>query len=334
MGKPRGGSVRRVLTEDRDEEGILSEHLTEDSVTEAIFTNIHRKRFFLAEAAPICSGALCSQFGYNATSRTAKAILDGTYDFPPDFDQATKEILLEYARIQVMIPINSLNMLITKEEWKQQWRGRRESTSSSESGLHFGHYIAGIASDHISYFHALKTSLIIRRGVVLDRWARGLSVMLEKMFGCALITKLRSILLMEADFNATNKIIYGQRMLQQARKYKLVPEEIYSERNRLADDGTLAKVLFYDIVRQTRCPAGIGAVDADNCYDRIAHPIASMVFQSLGVPKEAAVSMLSTIQDMKFFLRTGFGDSTVYAGSANGKKTHGLCQGNGAALAG
>ena len=141
--------------------------------------NIHRKRFFLAETAPICSGALCGQFGYNATSRTAKAILDGTYKFPPNFDQATKEILLECVRIRVMIPINSLNMLITKEEWKQQWRGRRESTSSSELGLHFGHSIAGIASDHISYFHALKASLIIRRGVVLDRWARGLSVMLE-----------------------------------------------------------------------------------------------------------------------------------------------------------
>ncbi len=75
-------------------------------------------------------------------------------------------------------------------------------------------------------------------------------------------------------------------------------------------------------------------MDADNCYDRIAHPIASMVFQLLGVPKEAAVSMLSTIQDMKIFLQTGFGDSKAYAGSANGKKTQGLCQGNGAAPAG
>jgi hypothetical protein len=118
MGKPRGGSVRRVLTEDGGEEGTLSKHLTEESVTEAIFTNIHRKRFFLAEAAPICSGALHGQFGYNATSRTAKAILDGTYEFPPDFDQATKEILLECARIQEMIPINSLNTLITKEEFR------------------------------------------------------------------------------------------------------------------------------------------------------------------------------------------------------------------------
>ncbi len=100
-----------------------------------------------------------------------------------------------------------------------------------------------------------------------------MSVMLEKMFGCALITKLRSILLMEADFNSTNKLIYGQRMLDTARRYKLVPEEIYSKRNRLVDDGTLAKVLFYDIVRQTRLPAGISAVDADNCYDRICHQL-------------------------------------------------------------
>jgi hypothetical protein len=254
--------------------------------------------------------------------------------YPPDFDQATKEICEECARIRVMIPQDSLDTLITKEDWQCQWRGRRELTSSSESGLHFGHYIAGISSDHISYFHALKATLVLRRGIVLERWAWGLSVMLEKLFGCALITKLRSILLMEANFNATNKTIYGQRMLQQARKYKLIPEEIYSERNRLADDGTLAKVLFFDILCQTRQLAGISSVDDNNCYDRIVHPIASMVFQSLGVPQEATTSMLSTIQDMRFFLRTGFGDSKAYAGSTNGKKTQGMCQGKGAAPAG
>ncbi len=51
------------------------------------------------------------------------------------------------------------------------------------------HYIAGTQSDHISHFHALKATLIMKRGIVLDRWVRGISVMLEKMFGCALITK-------------------------------------------------------------------------------------------------------------------------------------------------
>ena len=63
-----------------------------------------------------------------------------------------------------------------------------------------------------------------------------------------MITKLRSILLMEADFNTSNKVNYGVRMLANVRKYKLIPEEVYSKMNCLADDGTLSKVLFYDIV--------------------------------------------------------------------------------------
>ncbi len=40
--------------------------------------------------------------------------------------------------------------------------------------------------------------------------------MLEKTLRNTLVTKLRAILLMEADFNATNKIIYGNQMLYNA----------------------------------------------------------------------------------------------------------------------
>ena len=85
----------------------------------------------------------------------------------------------------------------------------KEDTSSSESGIPFGHYKAGTQSILISHFHALKTSLALKRGIALTRWSRGLSVMLEKMFGCTPISKLRAILLMEADFNFANKMIYG-----------------------------------------------------------------------------------------------------------------------------
>jgi hypothetical protein len=120
---------------------------------------------------------------------------------------------------------------------------------------------------------------VVKNGIVLDRWAKGLSVMLEKIFGCSLITKLHSILLMEADFNATNKRIFGIEMMENVRRYQLKPEEVYNERNRLAEDGTLSKILFYNTVRQLRRPAGLALVDVDNCYDRIAHPMASMMFR-------------------------------------------------------
>ena len=86
-------------------------------------------------------------------------------------------------------------------------------------------------------------------------------------------TKLLSILLMEADYNATNKIIFGQQMLHQMRRHMLIPEEIYSW---LVEDGTLAKVLFYDTIQQTSWPEGISMRDTDNCCDWIAHPIISL----------------------------------------------------------
>jgi hypothetical protein len=82
MGKQRSGLVRRVLVENGDQEGTLTENITQKSVQQAIFNNIHQKRFFLAEAAPICTGKLRGQFGYKAVTRTAKAILDGTYVYP------------------------------------------------------------------------------------------------------------------------------------------------------------------------------------------------------------------------------------------------------------
>ena len=44
--------------------------------------------------------------------------------------------------------------------------------------------------------------------------------------------------------------------------------------------------------------------------------------------------MLSTIENMKFFLRTGFGDSTSFTGGGISAKTQGLTQGNGTSPAG
>jgi hypothetical protein len=123
-------------------------------------------------------------------------------------------------------------------------------------------------------------------------------------------------------------------MLSKSQRHILMPEEIYSEQNKIANDETLTKVLTYNIIQQTRQPAGIASVDANNCYDRIVHAIVSMVFQAFGVPSTAVEAMLTTIQVMTFFLRMGFRDSTDFASSKFEIKTQGLCQGNRASPAG
>jgi hypothetical protein len=337
LGKPWGGACFKVQVEQAG--GTVDEINRKEDLHKVIWENIHRKQIYLAKEAPMCSGPLRGIFGYNSVTPTAKAILERTYLYPPELDEVTKEILQECALIRLHVPKNSVSTTITSGDWwSNHWHSAWEETSSSISGWHFGHYKASLQLQYVSYLQALQATLVVKRGIVLERWSNGLLVMLEKRFGCSLITKLRLILLMEADFNATNKGIYGVRMLANVRKYKLMPEEVYSERNRLADDGTLSKVLFYDIVRQLRRTAGLVSVDADNCYDCIAHPMASMVFQSFGILTPEIESVLITIQNMKFFLRTSYGDSANYAGGESDDaedpvKTQGMCQGNGAAPA-
>ena len=207
-----------------------------------------------------------------------------------------------------------MSISITPTQWKQYWKIVNEETSSSESGIHFGHYTVGCRSEIILHYHAAKVTVVIAHAIQLEQLSRGLSVMLEKTLGITLITKLRAILLMGVDFNPTNNTLYGNGMLTNARKHNLMSEEIFSEKNWMADNRTLCKTLFYDIIKQARIPAAIASVDASNCYDRIAHTMASLVFQAFGVPIMAVESILGAIENMKFFLWTGFGDSTSFAG--------------------
>ena len=74
------------------------------------------------------------------------------------------------------------------------------------------------------------------------------------MFGVRLVSKLRAILLMEADFNTTNKEVYSIRMMDNVRRYNLIPEEIFSKKNCTADDRGLAKTLFYTILLARPAP--------------------------------------------------------------------------------
>ena len=131
--------------------------------------------------------------------------------------------------------------------------------------------------------------------------------MLEKKPGVTLIEKLRAILLMETDLNASYKEIFGNCMLDVVRIHGFMPEEICSEKDKTADDCPLAKFILHDIVRQARTSAELSYIDATNCYESIAHAIASLVLQAFVAPLEAVESMLTAIEEMKYFLQTVYG---------------------------
>lgn len=264
-----------------------------------------QSRFTLAESSPFCQGLLGEELGYLSDSATAEQILNGTYVIPDSVSDATALLIKDIGRIGHIVSQGSVRL-------SEYWKAIKESTSSSASKIHFGHYKVAGMNERLSSFFAKKISFIAISGCAPDRWSVGLTVLLEKIAGVALVHKLRAILLMEGDFNMHNRLIFGNRMMECAREAGLIPEEQYAEKESDGQDGAWLKRLFADISRQLRIVMGIVSADAEQCYDRIAHAFASLVFQAFGVWITAVCALLLTIQRMKFFLRTGFGESVSF----------------------
>jgi len=60
---------------------------------------------------------------------------------------------------------------------------------------------------------------------------------------------------------------------------------------------------------QHRLPMAIISTDVVNCYDRVHHVIMALLFLNIGVKTGTIAVMLRSIQMMKFFLRTCWGES-------------------------
>ena len=99
------------------------------------------------------------------------------------------------------------------------------------------------------------------------------------------VENLRSIVLVEADFNFNNKIL-GKQTIEHAESKNLIAKEQYGSRSgKCAVDHALNKTLTYDIIRQHNLPAVLCSNDAKSCYDRVIHSIAAMAYKfSIGQP--------------------------------------------------
>ena len=128
-----------------------------------------------------------------------------------------------------------------------------------------------------------------------------------------------------------NKML-GRQMLSNAEEAQATPEEHTGSRKGFKAPLTvLNKRLYFDILRQLKQSGAILSNDAKSCYDRIVHAPASMGMQRWGVPPEAAVCMLSTIQNLEHKVKTAFGLSDLtYGGTKWQLPCHGIGQGNGA----
>ena len=322
--KPAGGSISRlqiphphipneyVWTEDKDE--------IETNIVEA-----NRKKFRLADNTPFRQDPLLEDCGTYADTHHSDDILLGRYD-TTQLDMGTK---IYIRHLKVPIP-NKISI----DEFRDYWRKVRERTSSSPSGRHFGQWKAIARNRELSSIFTKLTSLPVETGYSPKRWCQRLECSLEKKGKRLRPDELRTIVLLEADYNQCLKLIFGIRMMRNAEHSTEYPAAQFgSKRGSRPIEAVRLKRMTLDIIRLNRRPASIITTDLHSCYDRIVHTVGALSTRKHGVQNEPIRMMINSLQNSTNSIRTAYGDSDLSHKSTPDQPYHGTGQGSGASPA-
>jgi len=256
---------------------------------------------------------------------TFKQVLQGTFMCPTGTNPMTQRFIAALARPPGISTIQKRGI----DKITAGWKKAREATSSSPSGVHFGHYMAGTFNPTIAVFNARLANLGFTTGYSLKRWKKGLNVLLEKQPGNLNVEKLRIILLFEGDFNNNNKWL-GRAVMFNAEVHNLMaPEQYGSRKEKSAAIQCLNKRLLYDYVRCNHIPMALCSNNAKSCYDWIVLIVAALCLCRLGADKALVQSMIGTIHGMQYHVRSIYGDLQIAQGQKEwGKPIAGIGQGN------
>ena len=325
----RGSAISRVAVDHGSGEIMYATREgVETNASDAI-----AQRYLTARSAPILQNQdLHSDFGFLADTEATRQVLQGNYVYPESIENYTRLLLQEAHEIFMRLPQEEVKIFLSEEEFRYYWRYvAKADTQSSASGVHFEHYITASYDKELSTLQAAKLSLAAATGTPLDRWSKGITVLLEKVPGSTNISSFRAICLFEADLNYLNKFVYAKQMMNNALTSGIVPAEQFAKRGSQANQGVITSGLFCDIVRTLNKKAAVQSVDLANCYDAIAHPIVSIALQSFKVNRTMVAMTLLVLQVTAWHLRTTFGLSERSFGGTQRDPSMGLGQGNGMA---
>ena len=97
--------------------------------------------------------------------------------------------------------------------WYSYWKSSEEKIVLSYSSLYFRHYKALTQLYNISHIKSQLANLAILNITPLIRWQKSVLIILEKKYNNILVRKLHMILLLEADFDTVNKILFNLQLI-------------------------------------------------------------------------------------------------------------------------
>jgi hypothetical protein len=244
----QGVTAMEILTDLGWEITINKEEIEQACIKENI------KRFSQALSTALMQPSQIELLGWTASSITSQRILEGKL-LPEDEDRLHPDIRRMtpyYTTPKRIIDQGPILSTISEEEFTYYWKRSREFTSTGPSGLHFGHFIASCDDSTLCDFDRWFLELSLKTGYSLPRWQKGIDVMIPKKVNNLRAEQLRTIVLMEADFNFLNKLI-GRRIMANAEAAQsIAPEQFGSRKKKSSIMHALNKQLTIDILQQDR----------------------------------------------------------------------------------
>ena len=292
----------------------------------------NHRHFGQAHGTPFTIPPLSDDLGFSGDGPGTIPILEGTYD-ATKFSQPV-QTLINHLRYTHDMANEPCRPTISDHEFCSKLKVWRESTSTSPSGMHLGHYKVLVArhsfsttaddTDLTPEFIARRDDLnrkqtdirlaklaiinyALERGYSFQRWQNIVNSILFKDPDNMRLHRTRIIHIYEADFNLAMGLKWRV-ATQQAEDLQTLNEGQYGSRTtRSAVEPVYIEELQCEIARATRKPLVLTNYDASSCYDRIIPSLGMVVSQKYGVPATVTKATAETLRLARYKVRTELG---------------------------
>ena len=303
------------------------ERVTDKKLVQTMLLLWQRKHFTQANETPLAStewnDILCDK-------DNQEQILNGTFQVPENMPEEIQEIfesMKRNSKIKQEIAYTS-----TINEFLSFINGASEKTSTSPSGRGYNHYKSMLKGGGMKQIKLIHSILELSRanGIILDRWKKTVTTLMEKDTGKPRIHRMRAIHIIEAEVQFLAKLFYCKKLMENAEKHDIITKQQYGGRkDQQAQSAVINKLLYYNIAHQQVMNAAFIDDDARNCYDRIITALSAVEMRSWGQSFEEAEFSINFLQQQEYHVRTGLGITHDSYNYNREEPTHGSGQGIG-----
>ena len=311
----------------------------------------NRTHFGQAHGSPFTVAPLLDQLGFRGDGDAADNILRGRYDATGLDDNVA--LLIQHLQQSEAMEALETRPTISEQEYAGKLRVWRESTSTSPSGMHLGHYKALIARHEYSdiesdkpeeteqrdewnhmqscllRLHVQQMNYALERGYAYRRWRKVINTILFKDPDNVRIHRTRVIHIYEADYNLMLGIKWRIALYQAEALRELNDGQYGSRPRRNAFDPVFIEEMQFEIARASRKTLVQTNYDATSCFDRIIISLAMLASRKYGVPMFTTESNARTLEKAEYRIRTELGVSETGYTHSEDFPIYGTGQGSG-----